>query len=285
MRIPLKIARITIWVLAITIISASTATLGLFIAFEDKAERYTVGVQPALFYSALGDDLLEDYTSVFGVAHNSGDSITATLRALHQGADVIEIDVVEYNGRLYAAHNAPLPRVGGQVFRGPDLAGIWTIAARAEVVKLDLKQTSPAFINRVADFLIERNDQQVIVTSRSPDALRILAERAPHAFRLLSISSSAGLQRLQDDPDLQGMIDGVTIHHSLVDADSAGWLQERRLTILVWTVNDLLLLNHLVSLGVDAVTTDNLAILELLGGFQSDEALLHRATSRRGAVE
>src|SRR5262245_49422969 len=110
------------WVAASIIIVASIATLGFFIAFEDAAERYTAGERPALYYAAIGDARLDDYSRVFGVAHNSGDSIGATRRALQHGADVIEIDVVAYRGVLYAAHHAPLPRIGGQVFRGPTLA-------------------------------------------------------------------------------------------------------------------------------------------------------------------
>jgi hypothetical protein len=36
-------------------------------------------------------------------------------------------------------------------------------------------------------------------------------------------------------------------------------------------------MNELVKLGVDGITTDNLAIIELLGGQERDETLLSRA--------
>lgn len=284
MRTAIIVARLVVWVVALIVIVASLSVLGVFILFEDRAERYTAGERPPLFYAALGDGRLEAYPRVFGVAHNSGDSIHATLRALEHGADVIEIDVIEYNGVLYAAHNPPLPRIGGQVFRGPRLADAWAVAGQAEVIKLDLKQSSPEFVSRVAAFLNHRADQQVIVTSRDPAALRLLADEAPHAYRMLSIASAERLAALREDDELLTIIDGVTIDHRLLDDDSAGWLRERDLTVLAWTVNDIERVNELVALGVDAITTDNLAILELLGGHQQGEALLERARSRRGAA-
>ncbi|RIK46797.1 MAG: hypothetical protein DCC58_01895 [Chloroflexi bacterium] len=278
------IARLTVWVVAISVIVTSVVTLGLFVAFEDKAERYTAGRQPTLYYAAVGDVLLDDYSHVFGVAHNSGDSLSATMRAFQYGADVIEIDVLEYNGVLYAAHNAPLPRVGGQVFRGPRLDDAWAMASRAEVVKLDLKQTTPSFTARLIQFLNAHQEQKTIVTTGDEATLRAIAEGAPHVFRLLSIASAERFAALQSDEALLAVIDGVTIQHTLLNAETAAWLNDQSLTILAWTVNDIERVNELVTLGVDAITTDNLAILELLGGFRRDEALLERAANRRAGV-
>jgi glycerophosphoryl diester phosphodiesterase len=125
----------------------------------------------------------------------------------------------------------------------------------------------------------------VIVTTHDEAALDMLATDAPQAFRLLSVSSSERFAALQADLALQRTIDGVTIQHTLLNEETAGWLRERNMTILAWTVNDLERVNELVALGVNAVTTDNLAILELLGGYQHDEALLERATSRRNGSD
>jgi hypothetical protein len=51
----------------------------------------------------------------------------------------------------------------------------------------------------------------------------------------------------------------------LVDANLVTWVHAHKLVILAWTVNDSGTFNQLVRLGVDGITTDNLAILRALG--------------------
>jgi glycerophosphoryl diester phosphodiesterase len=81
---------------------------------------------------------------------------------------------------------------------------------------------------------------------------------------------------LRSNPDRLSLIDGVTIRHTLLDEDAARWLREQHLIVLAWTVNDLPRTNELVRYGVDAITTDNLAIMELLGGQRRGENRLSR---------
>jgi len=49
-----------------------------------------------------------------------------------------------------------------------------------------------------------------------------------------------------------------------VDAGLVSWMHQRRLLVLAWTVNDGQRLNELIRLGIDGVTTANLAILQAL---------------------
>ncbi len=63
--------------------------------------------------------------------------------------------------------------------------------------------------------------------------------------------------------------------------ETGRWLESTGLLVLAWTVNDLARLNELVQLGVDAITTDNLAIMELLGGQQRQEAWLGDRVRKR----
>jgi len=49
-----------------------------------------------------------------------------------------------------------------------------------------------------------------------------------------------------------------------VDANLVTWAHRHKLLILAWTVNDGQRLNQLVRLGVDGITTANLAILRTL---------------------
>ena len=258
-------------------VAASVALIAVFALFDDATTGYTSGVPPLQFYRELAGDRLDDYAGVFVVAHNSGDRVGAANQALAYGADIVEIDVVALDGRLYAAHQPPIPFVGPQVFRGPTLEEIWTVAALADVVKLDLKQASPTFLGLVADFLAVRGaERQVIVASDDVGSLRFLRQRWPDAFRFLSVRDRDAADALLADPALAALVDGVSIREGLVDLETAAWLGAQGLYVLAWTVNDLERVNELVRLGVDAVTTDNLAIMRLLGGSRRDELRLVR---------
>ena len=101
----------------------------------------------------------------------------------------------------------------------------------------------------------------------------------PEVYRFLGVADAATLKRLSSDPALAAMLDGVTIRQQLVSPESIAKLKAMNLIVLAWTVNDLTAVNALVEMGVDAVSTDNLAIMRLLSGNQSGERRLaeHRA--------
>jgi glycerophosphoryl diester phosphodiesterase len=42
------------------------------------------------------------------------------------------------------------------------------------------------------------------------------------------------------------------------------WFQENGLLVIAWTVNDLKTTNRMLGFGVDAITTDNLAVLDAI---------------------
>ena len=280
LKTPFMMAHRLLMLVAIVVIVSSLGLLGLFVFRGELAEEFTSGRQPTQFFRDLDDDLLESYGQVFGVAHNSGDSLRATRVALAHGADVIEMDVVSLGGELYAAHLPPQPWIGARAFRGPSLAAVWALATEADAVKLDLKESSPRFLDLVFAFLDERRDEhQVLIATRDVATLQAFAVRCPEVFRFLSVPTLSHFQELQQDEDVIALIDGVTIRHTLLDETSAGWLEDRGLLVLAWTVNDLWRVNQLVLLGVDAITTDNLAILQLLGGQERGEVILARRKS------
>ena len=273
------------------VIVAAVATLvlsgwALYILIFDaeRAERFTIGVSPRQFFQALDGDILDSYDAVFAIAHNAGDSITTTRVALDQGVDVIEIDVVSLDGQLYAAHDSPHRWYGSFVFRGPSLAQIWRETASATAVKLDLKESSPRYVDRVMGFVWANGEgRQVIVASRDPLVLAAFAERLPDVYRLLSIGSQRELDALRADPALAAAIDGVTIRATLLDRETVAWFGERNLLVMAWTVNELGRVNELVDWGVDGITTDNLAIAQLLGSDDPAELRLDRYRNPSGA--
>jgi hypothetical protein len=251
--------------------------LGVLAFDPERGETWTSGLRPAQFFEELDAELLDDYGDAFGVAHNSGDSIKATLEAVSYGADVIEVDVVSFNGRLYASHGMPVPLIGESVFRGPDLATIWIASAGAGAIKFDLKDSTPAFREMLFDFLeIRRGQRRVVLVSDDPALLRLAADREPTAIRIFSIANADRLRLIEDDPAFAAIVDGVSIRHTLLDEEVAAWLEAHNLLTLAWTVNHLDRVNELVRLGVDGVTTDNLAILKLLGNRERGDHPLDR---------
>jgi hypothetical protein len=194
---------------------------------------------------------------------------------------VIEVDVVSLGGRLYAAHDSPPIWIGDNVFRGPLLQRIWIASAGAEAIKLDLKESSPAFLNLLLEFLEDRRGQRmVMIASGNFDLLRTVAEREPGVLRIYSPGTDAQLRRLEEDPGVLEVIHGVSLRHGLIDEERAAWLQEHRLLTIAWTVNDLERVNELVLLGVDAITTDNLAIMRVLGNQERNDLGLQRILDR-----
>lgn len=270
-------------VLSSAVIAISVVALGFLVFFPTTAAEYTSGLRPSLFYAELPSDLIADdldYESVFGVAHNSGDSIQATLAALAGGADAIEMDVVSFDGELYSSHGSPLPLIGSSVFRGPSVEEVWTAAAQTDLVQFDLKESSPQFLELVKDFIVTHQDEhQIVVSSDDPASLRYLADRPPGVLLFRSVGDQQDLTSLQEDPELVALIDGVTIRDDLVDEETARWMTGHDLRMIVWTVNDLERVNELIRLGVTAITTDNLALLGLFGGQQRGEVTLEPANA------
>jgi len=209
---------------------------------------------------------MASYSGVVGVGHNAGNTAASTRLALRHGADAVEIDVIALGGQLYAGHSIPARSLSRRLYQGPRLSEAWDAAGDAAVIQLDIKQSAARLPRLLLAFLAERaDDREVIVSSAAPSLLRQIATEVPSVRRFLSVPDRASLDRLQEDLALVAILDGVTIHHALLDEPTMGWLRARGLRVFVWTVNDVERINELVRLGVDGVTTDNLAILELLG--------------------
>lgn len=228
------------------------------------AEDARWGRRPSQFYSQLPGDVRLGGAHVLAVAHNAGDGEAATSLAIAHGADVVEIDVMPIDGRLYAAHDEQ-PSWMPLSYRGPSLSQAWSRTTGARFVQLDLRDSSVSTLRLLETFLAQHDDgRRVFVSTRDYHALERLNETAPHVVRFLSIGNLSGLQSLLDNPDRVKIINGVSIRADLLTPEATGWLKDRGLLIYAWTVNDVTQLNALVGLGVDAITTDNLAIFDAM---------------------
>ncbi|MEA2525121.1 MAG: glycerophosphoryl diester phosphodiesterase [Thermomicrobiales bacterium] len=235
------------------------------LSWSGRAEDARWGARPAQFYRPLATELRLGSADVLGIAHDAGDRAPSSQLALAHGADVVEINVTLIGGRLYAAHTPPPGWLPSRAYRGPTLGEAWARTAGARFVQLDLKDTSPAAMRLTISFLERHADgRRVFVSTRSITALETLSERSPDVVRLLSIGNRFGLQALMENPERAELLNGVSVRADLLDAETMAWLKDRGLLVTAWTVNDVEQLNDLVALGIDAVTTDNLAILDAM---------------------
>jgi len=133
------------------------------------------------------------------------------------------------------------------------------------MVKLDLKQTDRKFLDDLVTFLTPRAPREpVMISSRDRDALLYLHHRLSHIWLLFSIGFPDAVHTLRSVPVLLNAIHGVSVFQGLVDANLVTWLHAQKQLVVAWTVNDVRRLTELVRLGVDGVTTANLAILQAL---------------------
>jgi glycerophosphoryl diester phosphodiesterase len=254
------------WVIGGALLAALVA-VAIVLAWP-HAQVYTGAAPPAQFYQKvqLEPALDRDYKHVLGVAHNAGNNLGTLAKALRYGADAIEVDVISARGRLVAGREQPLPRLARLLHRGPTLAEVWDRVAAVDVVKLDIKQTDRGFLDELIAFLAPRaKSRRVMIASGDPAALLYLHSRLPDVTLLFSAGWPDAVHKLQSDRALQENIGGVSLFQGLADANLVAWLHEHKLFVLTWTVNDSQRFNELVRLGVDGITTANLAILRALG--------------------
>jgi len=249
------------WVLGIVMVLAAV----LAVALWPYLQHY-VGVRPPdQFFADLHPALVKPDAPVLGIAHNAGNNPSTTADALAYGADVIEIDVISAGGELVAGRDQPLTRLAGKMFRGYSLEEMWGRAATADIIKLDLKQTDRKFLDNLVGFLTPRvQHHTVMISTGDTVSISYLHAVLPSVTLLFSIGWPDRLTALRAAPDLVRNIGGVSIFQGLVDADLVTWMHQPGLLVLVWTVNNGQRLNELVRLGVDGVTTANLAILQAL---------------------
>lgn len=264
------------WTVVICVVVIA-AVLFVALRVEDQlAERYASRQGPRLFFTAFEHDLLTGDGGTFVIAHNAGDSVIESREALRHGADIIEIDVIPFAGQLYASHSEPRGRVAARWFRGATVRDVLDATPDADAIQLDLKSANSWYLGAVVELLNDETyaDRIFLVSSRSATVLKTLADRAPHALRALSIGGTGDLDALRADPEAATLLDGVTIRASLLNGDLVTWLRDHGLFVSAWVVNDVRRANELIALGVGALTTDNLALMQAIGRPQQREHYL-----------
>lgn len=257
----------TLWRgIAITSTMVMVAMLGL-VAFKwqqnEVDELWPCGEISEEIAGAV-QDMTAFNRNVLGKAHSADGSPEDVERALECGADVVEIDVVAFEGKLLAAHGVERAAEGDP----PPLIDIWSAATSAQAIELNMKSTSPRALEEMFQFLDQHlvsDGPRITVSTPDVEAMRAFRDRAPEIERFLSIETESELAALRRDSALQAMLHGVSIQETLIDATVLEWLNDADLAVWAWTVNDPLRAHELAQLGVQGITTDNPAVLSLFG--------------------
>ena len=88
----------------------------------------------------------------------------------------------------------------------------------------------------------------------------------PEIEPILSIGSASAMSAAIVDPHALSSLTGVSVRASLLDDATVTFFQSMGLRVLAWTVDDAAGLGRMLDLGVDAVVTNNLAIVYALSG-------------------
>lgn len=198
------------------------------------------------------------------VAHNAGNQEATARRALSHDAAGIEVDVRYVDGVLYATHSAPASLMPKRAWRAQRLRDAWAYSTGAAVLKLDLKTSDQTALESLVRFIQARpTEQQILTVSKSQDALIYLDEELPDTVQILSIASGYEIDLLLENSDRVAGVEGISAPHWALTPHRIEGLKAHGYLIDAWTVNDVQLLVELTSMGVDAITSDNLAFFEM----------------------
>lgn len=248
------------------IVLAGTIAMGVMLGkdFSLEARQAVFGQRQIQFYIPYSGSTPIVLPPVLLVAHNAGDQEITARRALNHDAAGVEIDVRLVDGVLYATHSAPSELLPMRAWQAPRLRDAWNYSADATVFKLDLKSTSQPALEALVRFIEARpSEQQIIIVSSDRDALAYLDSALPETIELLSLSSGTDVDSLLENAGRIDGVDGISIPSWALTAGRIQTLKEHGYLIDAWTVNDIERLVELSALGVDIITTDNLAFFDM----------------------
>ncbi|HET9659541.1 MAG TPA: glycerophosphodiester phosphodiesterase [Thermomicrobiales bacterium] len=260
--IPFKFICLRLLQVVLAVSIAMGVTVGKDFTLE--ARQAVFGQRQIQFYIPYSGSTPIVLPPVLLVAHNAGDQESTARRASKHDAAGMEIDVHLVDGMLYAAHSAPSELMPMRAWQAPSLREAWQYSSNAKVLKLDLKSTSQPALDALVRFIEARpSEQQIMIVSSNADALAYLDTELPESLGLLSLSSGADIDALLEHKGRVDGIDGISIPGWTLTAGRIVSLKEHGYLIDAWTVNDIEQLVDLAALGVDIITTDNLAFFDM----------------------
>ena len=204
------------------------------------------------------------------IAHRAGNSLAGLHEANALGVDIIECDVHHHRGRLEVRHlktAGPLPFLWDRwelaAASAPRLGlrELLEAGRHGTTFMLDLKGRRPGTGSAVARLLHEvAADRPVLVCGRYWPAVEAVA--GPRFVRpVLSARNRAELARLRQRLDDGPAVHGVSLHRSLLEVEGVDRLRRRVEVVMTWPVDDVTVLDEVLTLGVNGVISDEPEVL------------------------
>ena len=217
-------------------------------------------------------------TGVLPIVHRAPTSAVAAARLIASGARMFEVDVQLRGGELVSSHYLPLPGLVGSIpvehdnwrlRRAPGddptlLQVLARIPARFDVL-LDPKHHRGMSAEDLRDALAhhvesDSRPERFVVSTGDPWLLRTYRAAGLRTWR--SIGDRAQLTDALEAGRLPE--EGVSIRHTLLDAETISALNAVTGIIAAWTVNGVDRALRLADSGVQAITTDRAAVVDAL---------------------
>lgn len=248
--------------LLLALLLALSVTIGLDFSLEARQAIFGQRqIQLYVPYTGASPVYLQP---VLLVAHNAGDQKSTSRAALRHNATAIEIDVSQVDGVLYASHSRPSELMPIRAWRAPKLRDAWNYTGDASVLKLDLKSTGQSTLESIVRFIESRpGERQIMFVSMSAEALAYLDSALPDAVTMLSLPSGREIDALLVQDGRVDGVEGVSVPEWSLTPERIEGLKAHGYLIDAWTVNDVERLIELTAMGVDSITTDNLAFFDL----------------------
>jgi hypothetical protein len=120
-------------------------------------------------------------------------------------------------------------------------------------------------VRLVLGFLADKEAKPVLIVTYSGSVITEFANKAPWVARSLSVSPPS-LARLQEDETLVRLLNGISAHPNTFTSDAIAWAKDHGLFTMSSVINDFATADRLLHAGVNGIITDNLALLEAIGG-------------------
>lgn len=203
--------------------------------------------------------------TVLQIAHRAGNDLALVAPALALGADLIELDVHLRRGRLEIRHGKslgpllPLLWEPWYLLRDPrlQLADLLEALPAEATLMLDLKGWQPWLGRLVLEAMA--GSGPYVVCSRHWRMLDAFADR-PEVRVVHSTRTTAELARLDARLAVHATW-GVSVHRELLTAARVRWLKERADVVMTWPIDTTAAYDEVVGLGVNAVISNDLAVL------------------------
>jgi hypothetical protein len=203
-------------------------------------------------------------SGVLRVAHRAGNDLRLLPAAIHAGADVIEADVHLRRRRLEIRHGrslGPVPWLWEPFYLVRDLrlqlADLRAATPPGSTLMLDLKGSSPQLGEQVRQAMA--GAEPYLVCSRLWPALEAFASE-PDVKVVHSARTRGELRRLTARLRTHHTW-GVSLHRELLTAAGVADLRKQAEIVMTWPIDTLEAYDFVVRLGVNAVISNDLAVL------------------------